>query len=187
MLGNLFLFSGRIGRFQYFLWRIILVPVLTALALRMLAAPASGSSLDSGDGAILLLVYGLSFWTEFSLEAARIRDIGWRPGLTILGLLVINGVILAIDFCFPVWSAQTHFFGIFYTLFNAFVAGLFLLMPSAGDSFIPRFSSPEAGRDLPRQGRPEPQVRRSPFQAMPVSSQPAYRHEKVPFGRRGAT
>lgn len=187
MLGNLLLFSGRMGRLQYFLWRVILVPILTALALRMLVVPASGSPPESADWAGLLLVYGLSFWTGFSLEAARIRDIGWRPGLTIFGLLAINGVILAIDFSFPVWSAQTHFFGIFSTVINSLAAGLFLLMPSVGDSFIPRFSSAEASRDLPRQVRPEPPVRRSPFQAMPVSSQPTYPREKVPFGRRGVT
>lgn len=187
MLGSLFLFSGRVGRGRYFLWNVVLIPIVMFVALRLLPELNSGFwPSQSSHLAALLLIYLVSGWMGVSLQAARIRDIGWKPGMIILGLCAFNGMILAIDYSFPAWSAETHFFATFSGGIAGITTAVFLLMPSAGDSFIPRFPPSQSGADTPRESRPEPSDYRAP-PPIPMPTRRVYPREKVPFGRRGLT
>ncbi|MDE1995087.1 MAG: DUF805 domain-containing protein, partial [Rhizobiaceae bacterium] len=94
MIGNLFCFSGRIGRLRFFLWSVVFVPVAFFLMLLFLTLLfALGFHFDGSKTTalmILLPVLAVFFWTQLSLQVARIRDIGWKPLIIITALLLID-------------------------------------------------------------------------------------------------
>ncbi|OWV77155.1 hypothetical protein ATY76_04195 [Rhizobium sp. R339] len=62
--------------------------------------PLFGSGQGIGAGAMLLMLVGIAllpgFWVSFSIQAARVRDIGWDPRIFVTASIVINAAYLAL-------------------------------------------------------------------------------------------
>lgn len=192
MLGPLFLFYGRIGRLQYFLWSAIFVPLsLCAVWLLLyLLTPAYGGGVGSF-ALSFFAVFGLPLliflWAEFSLQATRIRDIGWRPGIVIPALLAVNFLNGVLDY-----GAGIRTFDIVFYAINIIATLVFQFTPSDAGDMFPPFSgsgSSAEGRDtsgLRSPAAPAAVNRQSSPQSF-GQRRPTYPGEKVPFGRRGLT
>lgn len=191
MLGALFLFYGRTGRLQYFLWSAIFVPLaLFAAWLLLCLTPVFGGGEPSfalSFFAIVGLPLVIFLWAEFSLQATRVRDIGWRPGIIIPALIAINLVNVLLDYVVGIKTFDIVFYAI-----NIIATLVFQFTPSDAGDMFPPFATP---RGAP-QGQ-DASGRRSPAAPAAVNRQsspqsfgqrrPTYPGEKVPFGRRGLT
>jgi uncharacterized membrane protein YhaH (DUF805 family) len=85
-LGAMFSFRGRINRLQYFAGNFALCLALALAATLMfvnIAAGARSGGLGSiGLGLVLELAFLLTwYWTVLSLQARRLRDMGWSPSI----------------------------------------------------------------------------------------------------------
>jgi uncharacterized membrane protein YhaH (DUF805 family) len=93
MLEYVFSFRGRINRLQYFLGVLGLATTLVILALVAFFALLGGRRPESLASVLLpaalfaLVALPLFLWISLSLQARRLRDIGWNP------IFVIPGVI----------------------------------------------------------------------------------------------
>jgi uncharacterized membrane protein YhaH (DUF805 family) len=133
-----------------------------------------------------LIVFPVSLWASFALQARRIRDIGWNPAYVIPAWLVIVTVdiILAGPTTLPGGLSVYH--GTFVgSLANLALSGCLLFWPGNG------------GQD----DAPAPKIDRSPKRAPPPPSVPAWMTPATPppaqsnwsaaparptgFGRRG--
>ncbi len=192
MLGPLFLFYGRIGRLQYFLWSAIFVPLALCAAWLLLywLTPASGGGLSTWQ-LTFFAIFGVPLlvflWAEFSLQTTRIRDIGWRPGILIPALLAINCVNGLLDY-----GAGIRIFDLVFFAINIIATLVLQFTPSdVGGIFPPRTGperSPEGRDTVGRQFREAPAAVGRPSSPQPFGQRRAgYPGEKVPFGRRGLT
>ena len=191
MLGSLFLFSGRVGRLRYFLWSLILVPLVffvSSFVLPLLFA--LGSDFSSPGAALFtvaiipLFVFG---WVELSLQATRIRDIGWNPWVVVPASFAFSAIHLLLDYAF-----QTEIFSIVSYVVNLLITLACLFVPTDGNNMfsgfaIPGISLSASGSETSGGNRPKPSANRQPQQSVPGSSRPTYPGEKAPFGRRGLT
>jgi uncharacterized membrane protein YhaH (DUF805 family) len=99
MLASVFSFRGRINRLQYFLGNFAVGGALALLAAMLISftelAPTARPSLTMALDAVFLVVAApLAIWSAASLQARRLRDIGWEPLIVIpmwVGLLVLAG------------------------------------------------------------------------------------------------
>lgn len=191
MLGALFLFYGRIGRLQYFLWSAIFAPLALFAVWLLLSFTSVFEEGEQSAALSFFAIFGLPLvvflWAELSLQATRVRDIGWRPGIIIPALIAINLVNVWLDYVVGMRTFDLVFYAI-----NIVATLVFQFTPTdAGDRFPP-FANP----DGPSEGR-DVSGRRAPAVTTPVSRQsspqsigqrrPTYPGEKVPFGRRGLT
>jgi uncharacterized membrane protein YhaH (DUF805 family) len=99
MFASVFSFRGRINRLQYFLGNIAVGGALALLAGMLISfielAPTARPSLTMALDAVFLVFAGpLATWSAVSLQARRLRDIGWEPMIVLpmwLGVLVLAG------------------------------------------------------------------------------------------------
>ncbi|MGQ3274863.1 MAG: DUF805 domain-containing protein [Allorhizobium sp.] len=87
MIEALFMFGGRLNRFQYFL-----AGVLTHLVgggILLLGVVSMGNGAGAGAIATLALAGIALIWMALSLQAARIRDIGLSPLLVIMAFTIV--------------------------------------------------------------------------------------------------
>ena len=99
MLASVFSFRGRINRLQYFLGNFAVGGALALLAGMLITfielAPTSRPSLVMVWDAVFLVFAGpLALWSGVSLQARRLRDIGWEPLIVMpiwVGALVLAG------------------------------------------------------------------------------------------------
>lgn len=87
MVEALFMFGGRLNRFQY-----LLAGVLTHLVgggILLLGVVSMGNGAGAGAIATLALAGIALLWMALSLQAARIRDIGLSPLLVILAFTIV--------------------------------------------------------------------------------------------------
>lgn len=194
MFGILFCFNGRIGRLKFFLNSFIFVPL--AIVAIALVAPfiavfgfhAGGSKWDAL--IFTILIVGALLWVLTSLQAARLRDMGWRPLPVITAIILLDVADLALAYFFPSLAlAGKHFTGISSFVNTGFTLVL-LFTPGTDDDFNPTILLPDVR--LPRMrmdflkgkhsGAPQPAVR-SP--AMARAPQPAGAGSRATFGRRG--
>jgi uncharacterized membrane protein YhaH (DUF805 family) len=99
MLASVFSFRGRINRLQYFLGNFAVGGALALLAGMLITfaelAPTSRPSLTMALEAVFLVFAApLAIWCAISLQARRLRDIGWEPLVVMpmwLGALVLAG------------------------------------------------------------------------------------------------
>jgi len=194
MIENLFCFRGRIGRLKYFLWSFIFGPA--AFLLAMLILPfifVFGLHLDgSKTTALMTIVPAITvfLWTQLSLKAARIRDIGWKPLVIIPALLSIDAADLIVAYLFPALAIGTKHFTALSELVNAAFTLALLFTPSDGDDAVPTITFPEIPlpnltkrivRDTHLDSRPPVTPPRSSYAA----PRPTGARGQVSFGRRG--
>jgi uncharacterized membrane protein YhaH (DUF805 family) len=99
MLTAVFKFRGRINRSQYLLGNVATAVIFAALAQLFMAVghppETSPSSLPIAVNAVLLVMATpLAAWIAISLQARRLRDIGWDPLIAIpiwIGALLLAG------------------------------------------------------------------------------------------------
>jgi uncharacterized membrane protein YhaH (DUF805 family) len=99
MLTAVFSFRGRINRLQYFLGSLTIGATLALLAAMLISftqlAPTARPSLTMAlDAVFLVLAAPLAIWSAASLQARRLRDIGWEPMIVIpmwVGVLLLAG------------------------------------------------------------------------------------------------
>jgi uncharacterized membrane protein YhaH (DUF805 family) len=100
MLTAVFSFRGRINRLQYFLGTLVIGGVLALLAAMVISftelAPTSRPSLAMAlDAVFLVFAAPLATWCAVSLQARRLRDIGWEPLVVMpmwLGILALGAI-----------------------------------------------------------------------------------------------
>jgi uncharacterized membrane protein YhaH (DUF805 family) len=99
MLNAVFNFRGRINRLQYFLGNLAVGGALALLAAMLisfieLAPTARPSPAMALDAVFLVFAAPLATWSALSLQARRLRDIGWEPLIVMpmwVGLLALGG------------------------------------------------------------------------------------------------
>ena len=109
MFAAVFSFRGRVGRRGYILGSLALGVVLMLLGMMLigfveLPPTARPSPAMSMEAALLVVLAPLAVWSALSLQARRMRDIGWEP---MIGLpmwiasvgLAQNQPMLAFAFC----------------------------------------------------------------------------------------
>lgn len=195
MLGYLFLFHGRMGRLQYALWAWLFVPLIFILAFIVggfVIAFGVGLHYDDLKTAMFALA-GLLFavltWMELSLQAVRIRDIGWKAGAIIPIVIAVNFIDLGVAYAIPALADDTGLHTIVPSVLWMLYAAVLLFTPTDGQEIlpfiIPGLSLPRIDLDFFRGGRPKPAVAPKPREQ--AVEQRRYPREKVPFGRRGLT
>ncbi|WP_156887053.1 DUF805 domain-containing protein [Pleomorphomonas oryzae] len=193
MLGYLFLFYGRMGRLQYFLWSYIFVPAIFFMALVVLTPVFAFSPFLNKSPVACYSLVAIPFvcflWAEFSLQAVRIRDIGWKPGVVMPAFVAINLVDFAVAYAVPTLADGTGMHTIVSTILGILSTLVLLFTPTDGQEILP-FIIP--GLSLPRVSLGFLHKKRSASPIVPKPRQQSFeeRHyprEKVPFGRRGVT
>lgn len=106
MLDSLFMFRGRLRRLQYlaacFLLSLVVGCVIVGGFWIMRPPPGSGHVMRAGTTLLILAIPMLaSFWIGFSIQAARIRDIGWEPPILIAASLAITAIAYLVPLLMP--------------------------------------------------------------------------------------
>ncbi|HEY2658881.1 MAG TPA: DUF805 domain-containing protein [Caulobacteraceae bacterium] len=98
MLEAVFSFQGRLNRLQYFLGCLALGMAIGVMAVVLILGFVHSADPEALKQALLPLVLfvlvglPLFFWISFSLQARRIRDIGWNPLYVIPGWILVGVV-----------------------------------------------------------------------------------------------
>jgi uncharacterized membrane protein YhaH (DUF805 family) len=103
MLSAMFSFHGRIGRMQYFLRSMALGAAIGVVAVIGCVSLIGGGGLEAlrngqapaGGSLVLIALLALialpaAFWSSFSLQARRFRDIGWNPIIVMPAWIVVD-------------------------------------------------------------------------------------------------
>jgi uncharacterized membrane protein YhaH (DUF805 family) len=149
MLGFLFGFNARLGRMHFFLGTIVLAVVMTAICFAIAAAifqqSRRGYRPTEADFMTWPVIIAMLFfgWVTFTLQAMRIRDIGWDPVCVIPGWItaaIVDGLIAG---KFPSWAiGPDHHGTIVGALINLALFGALLFWPSGdGDHSTPTFNA----------------------------------------------
>jgi uncharacterized membrane protein YhaH (DUF805 family) len=180
MLGFLFGFNARIGRLNFFLATIVLAIVMTGIAFGIASYAYNSNAFSIGEPLSLeaiawpLLVAGAFFaFVTFTLQAMRIRDIGWDPVCVIpawIAAVIIDGIVAS---KLPILSlGQGHHGTIVGALTNLAMLGILTFWPS-GD-FIDLTPTADLRREM----------KNSPRSPSPAADRIA-RVSSGEFGRRG--
>jgi uncharacterized membrane protein YhaH (DUF805 family) len=148
MLGFLFGFNARLGRLSYFLATIALAVVMTGISFAIASTlyhldPRVVASSDELVKTWPVIAAMIGFgWATFSLQAMRIRDIGWDPVCVIPAWIAIVIVDAVVAGKFSAWSLGAEHEG---TPVGALINfGLFVALtfwPSGGQE-SPTFGAP---------------------------------------------
>ena len=157
MLGFLFGFNARLGRLHFFLGTIALAVVMTAICFAIAATVFQqmprGFRPTEADLMTWPVLAAIVFfgWVTFTLQAMRIRDIGWDPVCVIPGWLAFALVDSMIAGKFPSWSiGHDHHGTVAGALINLVLLGAMLFWPSGDyDESTPGFSPPPRRPDAP--------------------------------------
>jgi uncharacterized membrane protein YhaH (DUF805 family) len=152
MLGFLFGFNSRIGRLHYFIGTIVLAVIMTAIAfaiVRYACQHTPGGVLPTEQDLMTwpVIVAGLLFmWVTFTLQAMRVRDIGWDPVCVIPAWIAIVIVDSAVASKVPAWSiGHDHHGTIIGALIDLALILALTFWPSGDpDNWTPTFG--ETGR-----------------------------------------
>jgi uncharacterized membrane protein YhaH (DUF805 family) len=168
MLGFLFGFNARLGRMHFFLGTIVLAVVMTAICFAIAATVfqqmprgfrPTEADLMTWPSLVAIVFFG---FVTFTLQAMRIRDIGWDPVCVIpawIAFALVDGLIAT---RFPSLSiGQGHHGTIVGALINLVLFGAMLFWPSGDyDDWTPTLAGPRAKPDDPaRRQRAAPEAR----------------------------
>jgi uncharacterized membrane protein YhaH (DUF805 family) len=139
-------FRGRVGRLRYFLSSIgygLGIGVLAFVLLLLFVPHTSRGQGASITGFIipLIIVVPLALWVIFSLQAARLRDIGWSPALVLPGWLLFTLIDAFIAYKIPDWSIGSQHHTAIGVAVNAALTLLLLFMPGSGEDDTPSYIS----------------------------------------------
>ncbi|MFS2180396.1 DUF805 domain-containing protein [Rhizobium pisi] len=176
MLDAIFAFRGRLRRRQYLgasvLIYLVVGCIITVGFWIMKSAPGSKHGIGAGAVLLILAIPALpSFWMSLSIQAARIRDIGWDPRILITASLAINAVAYLVLFLMPEGATTELISKLVKGANIAYGLGLLLLPSDYHVPADPTFDAPPAPM---RSGR----VEASPAQRLPGRN-------GATFGRRG--
>lgn len=176
MLEAIFTFRGRLTRRQYLAASVLIYLVIGCIITVgfWIMKPAPGSRHGIGAGAVLLIlaIPALpSFWMSFSIQAARIRDIGWDPRILITTSLAINAIAYLVLLLMPE-GATTEIISKLVGAANiAYGLGLLMLPSDYHVPADPTFDAPP-----------------TPMRSDRIEASPAHRlpsRNGATFGRRG--
>jgi len=181
------------GRLQYFLWTVIFGPLLFSVAACIgIFFIVFVLDVDNKDPTFYALVAPfviMLFWVALSLQAVRIRDIGWRPGVIIPVMFAINFLDFGVAYLAPSLADGTGLHTIVPTIIGILYALVLQFTPTDGHEMvpfiIPGLSLPSVNLDIFHKSPPEPPVQPKPRQQS--FEERRYPRGKVPFGRRGLT
>jgi uncharacterized membrane protein YhaH (DUF805 family) len=150
MLGFLFGFNARLGRLHFFLGTIVLAVVMTAICFALAAAlfqqMPRGYRPTEADLTTWPFIAAMVFFgfVTLTLQAMRIRDIGWDPVCVIPAWIAFALVDKLIAGKFPSWSVGHDQHGtVVGALVNLVLFVALLFWPSGDDvESTPRFSAP---------------------------------------------
>jgi uncharacterized membrane protein YhaH (DUF805 family) len=194
MIDSLFCFRGRVGRLKFFLYGFIILPVAFFLVLLILPALyVFGLHLNaSRSTALMTIVPPLAgfLWMQLSLQAARIRDIGWKPGVIIPALLLIDVADLIVAYLFPALALETKHFTALSEVVNAVFTIALLFTRSDGDQAAPTIVFPEIplpsfSKGVLRRARSDGATAVQPSLSPSGMPRPADVRGQQSFGRRG--
>ena len=152
MIDSLLCFRGRVGRLKFFLYSFVVLPAAFFLALLILPILyVFGLHLSASKSTALMAVappIAGFLWMQLSLQAARIRDIGWKPGVIIPALLLIHVIDLIVAYLFPALALEPKRFTLVSEVVYAGFTIAMLFTPSDGDQAAPIIIFPEI--PLPR-------------------------------------
>lgn len=175
----LFGFRGQLGRWQYFLWHIcggFLAGFLLSLVFIAMAFADKGRQTLIHPAIMLpFLVFFLPFiWMGFSIQSARIRDIGLRALGVMLTVALIFVVAAVARIVMPEGAVPRAL-----TLLNRGVGIVYsVLLLFAPSGFVSQRTSPDP-EDTDKNGR------RAPVAAYVAPTKVAAGSNKNSFGRRG--
>jgi uncharacterized membrane protein YhaH (DUF805 family) len=180
MLDAIFSFRGRLNRLQYFLGLLglggaVFVVIMLFFAFGGLSVVVGGVSKLGMLALAALPVLAAWIWITLSLQARRIRDIGWSP-LLVIGCWFAVGILdRLVAHASPGLSmAPLHQSTLLGGLINLAFAGVLLFWPGGADEddFVPLLAD-----EGPAPARPAPAAP----SALARSPTPA----PAGFGRRG--
>jgi uncharacterized membrane protein YhaH (DUF805 family) len=147
MIGNLFLFSGRIDRLKFFLASFIFLPVVMVgmvLIMPLIAIFVFHADETKKIGFIMAIAVVVAFmWVFFSLQAARFRDIGWNPVMVIPAIIIFDISDLGVAYIFPDLAAPGQHYTYASAVLNFGVTVISLFTPSSDDDSIPSILLPD--------------------------------------------
>lgn len=179
---DILFFRGRVGRLRYFLLSLAsgLALGLLAFVLILLFIPHyhRGETPSIGAFVVPLMIFlPLAIWFLFSLQAARFRDIGWKPLYVVPGWLLFTVIDAYVAYKIPDWAVGRQYHTVVGIVVNTAITIILMFMPGrSGDdtpSYIPehrllggRTAAQAPTRSVNTYARPAPGA-------------------KVGFGRRG--
>jgi uncharacterized membrane protein YhaH (DUF805 family) len=141
MLDLLFGFNARLGRLQYVLASVGLAFVMTAICFAIVASGlvhfpsgTTRSQLSQLSWATLgwpvLGTAAFAMWATFTIQAMRIRDIGWDPVCVIGGWIAVMIIDMIVATKIPALaSGPSHYGTIVGSLVNLGMTGVLLFWP----------------------------------------------------------
>jgi uncharacterized membrane protein YhaH (DUF805 family) len=200
MLAAVFSFRGRINRLSYFLGSLGLGLAVIVVAVVVVLATVGAGGIEALKAdplrvlpAVLLLLLLLlpAFWIGFSLQARRIRDMGFNPALVIPGMIFYVAVDHALAAAMSggaAVSASGH--TLIYPFVSLAYSGALLFWPGkpsdaqAPTSWADNVKLPDPPATPRRSPAPTraPEPAPAPMFLAPVQARPA---GPAPFGRRG--
>jgi len=184
MLGFLFGFNARLGRLHFFLGGLVLAVLMTIICFAIAAYVFGQTPRGATPSANLMIVPALCvtpffLWATFTLQAMRIRDIGWDPVIVIALWFAVVVIDAAVAAKFPHWSAgKEQHQTIIGLLINLVFTGILLFWPSGPETG----SMPDCGSP-PRGMAPEKPRLPSAPSTIPVARMGTAL--RTDFGRRG--
>jgi len=187
MLEAVFGFGGRVNRLQYFAGVLALCAALV-LPMLMIVGFVAGAHGAVGSGLlvtslVLLLAIPAAIWVSLSLQARRIRDIGWNPLYVLPPLLLIGVADRLVAQAIPALSIGPRYHQTAVgLLISLAAAGCLLFWPGKSDDS----AEDAAWVDWPEPDSPPPPA---PAAAPPPMATPGPYARATPgaptFGRRG--
>jgi uncharacterized membrane protein YhaH (DUF805 family) len=191
MFDNLSLFSGRIGSLKFFLTGFIFLPVvMMVIILTMPLITVFVFHVDEPKkmGFIIAIFFVAVFmWVFFSLQAARLRDIGWNPLMVIPAIIVVDLADLGVAYLFPSLTGPGQHYTYASTVLDLALTAVMLFTPSCDDDSIPSILLPDIR--LPRLRMLGQKWRRAKSNLQPEASTNPARQTvagaRTSFGRLG--
>ncbi|RUM18039.1 hypothetical protein EFQ99_33575 [Rhizobium vallis] len=170
------MFRGRLRRLHYLAACCVLSLVVGCIIAGgfwiMRPPPGSGQVMRAGTTLLILAIPMLpSFWIGFSIQAARIRDIGWNPAILIAASLAIQAAAYLVPLLMPEGTTVEIIAKVAKAANIAYGLGLLFLPSNFHVPDSPSFD------EQPTPTRPE-RVEASPARRLPSRS-------GATFGRRG--
>ena len=192
MLGAVFGFGGRLNRLQFFFASlglglaviVLLVPMVFVLVLHRAGGFSPGVGVALLLGVLAILV---ALWTSLSLQARRIRDIGWNPLLVIPGDIALQVADQLVARAMPHLALGPHRTETLVgALVNLGLALCLLFWPGQGGpaQSAPPATSAKAPKP-PKAGKAEPSSAAAPIVAARPAANWAIEGPRTTFGRRG--
>jgi len=182
MIDFMFSFRGRIGRLRYFLSSLALSAwlVLGGMITVGIAGVVRGGRPQLAPlllAALIVIAAFLTFlYSSFSIQARRIRDIGWNPVFVISAVIGVGVIDRLIARAAPGLSTGVLLAGL---VFNMGFGLALLFWPGAGDSDSPGAANPRADRPAPPRASAPVQAARAPAPAQRPTG------ARTTFGLRG--